>query len=33
VNSSTGGTQWWTLTPFGMVGFVVAWRNPRNPLG
>ena len=33
VNSSTGGTQWWTFTPFGVVGFVVAWRKPRNPLG
>jgi hypothetical protein len=33
VNSSTGGTQWWTLTPFGVVGFVVAWRKSRNPLG
>jgi hypothetical protein len=33
VNSSNGGTQWWTLTPFGVVGFVVAWRKPRNPLG
>jgi hypothetical protein len=33
VNSSTGGGQWWTYTPFGVVGFVVAWRKPRNPLG
>jgi hypothetical protein len=33
VNSSTGGTQWWTFTPFGVVGFVVAWRKPGNPLG
>ena len=33
VNSSTGGTQWWIFTPFGVVGFVVAWRKPRNPLG
>jgi hypothetical protein len=33
VNSSTGGPQWWTFTPFGVVGFVVAWRKPRNPLG
>jgi hypothetical protein len=33
VNSSTGGTQWWTFTPFGAVGFVVAWRKPGNPLG
>ena len=33
VNASTGGAQWWTYTPFGVVGFVVAWRKPRNPLG
>ena len=25
--------MWWTFTPFGVVGFVVAWRKPRNPLG
>jgi len=33
VNSSNQGPQWWTFTPFGVVGFVVAWRKPRNPLG
>jgi hypothetical protein len=33
VNSGTGGPMWWTFTPFGVVGFVVAWRKPRNPLG
>jgi hypothetical protein len=33
VNSGTGGPVWWTFTPFGVVGFVVAWRKPRNPLG
>jgi hypothetical protein len=33
VSSSTGSPQWWTFTPFGVVGFVVAWRKPRNPLG
>jgi hypothetical protein len=33
VNASTGGSPWWTFTPFGVVGFVVAWRKPRNPLG
>jgi hypothetical protein len=33
VNGSTGAPQWWTFTPFGVVGFVVAWRKPRNPLG
>ena len=33
VNAGTGGPMWWTFTPFGVVGFVVAWRKPRNPLG
>jgi len=33
VNSGTGGVVWWTSIPFGVVGFVVAWRKPRNPLG
>ena len=33
VNSSTGGGQWWTYAPFTVVGFVVAWRKPGNPLG
>jgi hypothetical protein len=33
VNTSTGGPPWWTFTPFGVVGFVVAWRKPGNPLG
>jgi hypothetical protein len=33
VNSSTGGPQWWIFTPFGVVGFVLAWRKSRNPLG
>ncbi len=33
VNSTVGGPQWWDFTPFGVVGFVVAWRKPRNPLG
>ena len=33
VNASNGGPQWWTFTPLGVVGFVVAWRKPRNPLG
>jgi len=33
VNSNTGGAQWWVFSPFGVVGFVVAWRKPRNPLG
>ena len=33
VNGSTGALPWWTFTPFGVVGFVVAWRKPPNPLG
>jgi hypothetical protein len=33
VNAGTGGPGWWTFSPFGVVGFVVAWRKPRNPLG
>jgi hypothetical protein len=33
VNASTGGPPWWEFAPFGVVGFVVAWRAPRNPLG
>jgi hypothetical protein len=33
VTSSTGGAQWLAFFPFGVVGFVVAWRKPRNPLG
>ena len=33
VSSGTGGPQWWTFSPFGVVGFVVAWRKPGNPLG
>jgi len=33
LNTSTGGVPWWTFAPFGVVGFVVAGRAPRNPLG
>ena len=33
VNASTGGPQWWTFAPFGLVGFVIAWRRPGNALG
>jgi len=33
VNGSTGVVPWWLFAPFGVVGFVVAWRRPRNPLG
>jgi hypothetical protein len=28
-----GGAPFWAFFPFGVVGFVVAWRRPRNPLG
>jgi hypothetical protein len=31
--TSTGSLPWWEFAPFGVVGFVVAWRNPRNPIG
>jgi hypothetical protein len=30
---SGGGLSAWAFLPFGVVGFVVAWRRPRNPLG
>ena len=33
VSANTGGPQWWVYAPFGVVGFVVAWRKPGNPLG
>jgi hypothetical protein len=33
VDASTGGPQWWTFAPFGVVGFVIAWRRPGNALG
>ena len=33
VNGSSGVVPWWLFAPFGVVGFVVAWRRPRNPLG
>jgi hypothetical protein len=33
VNSGTGGPEWWDFAPFGVAGFVVAWRKPGNPLG
>ena len=33
VNASTGGLPWWSFVPFAVVGFVVTWRRPRNPLG
>jgi MYXO-CTERM domain-containing protein len=33
VNTSSGGPPWWAVAPGGLVGFVVARRRPRNPLG
>jgi len=34
IPSGSGGGLWvWGLLPYGVVGFVVAWRRPRNPLG
>ena len=30
---SGGGAPLWAFLPFGVVGLVVAWRRPRNPLG
>jgi hypothetical protein len=34
IPSGSGGGLWfWGLLPFGVVGFAVAWRRPRNPLG
>ena len=33
LNSSGGSTPVWFSAAFGVVGLVVAWRKPRNPLG
>jgi hypothetical protein len=33
LNASTGSTPVWVTAPAGVVGFVVAWRKPGNPLG
>jgi hypothetical protein len=33
VDASTGGSPWWEFAPFGVVGFVMAWRRPGNALG
>ena len=34
IPTGSGGGLWvWGLLPYGVVGFVVAWRKPRNPLG
>ena len=30
---SSGGAPLWAFLPFGVVGFVLAWQRPRNPLG
>jgi hypothetical protein len=33
VNAGGGGTPFWEFGPFAVVGLVVAWWRPRNPLG
>jgi hypothetical protein len=33
VNGNAAGLPWWFIAPFAVVGFVVAWRRPGNPLG
>jgi hypothetical protein len=33
LNSSGGSVPVWISAPFAVVGFVVAWRRPGNPLG
>jgi hypothetical protein len=34
IPTGSGDGLWvWGLLPYGVVGFVVAWRRPRNPLG
>jgi len=33
MNAGSGGPPFWALVPFGVVGFVVAWRKPGNLLG
>jgi hypothetical protein len=33
VNAGSGGAPFWEFGPFAVVGFVVAWWRPRNPLG
>ena len=33
VNASGGSVPVWFSAAFGVAGFVVAWRKPRNPLG
>ena len=33
LNASGGSVPVWVVVPFGVVGLVVAWRRPGNPLG
>ncbi len=33
LNADTGSSPVWFSVPFALVGFVVAWRRPGNPLG
>jgi hypothetical protein len=33
VNAYGGGAPVWEFAPFAVVGFIVAWWRPRNPLG
>ena len=33
LNASIGSTPVWVTAPAAVVGFVVAWRRPGNPLG
>jgi hypothetical protein len=33
VNDTSGGPPIWLFGPFGLVGFIVVWRRPRNLLG
>jgi hypothetical protein len=33
LSATGGGPPIWLFGPFGLVGFVVAWRKPLNPLG
>jgi hypothetical protein len=33
VNAANGSLPVWISAPFAVVGFVLAWRNPGNPLG
>ena len=32
-NASGGSVPVWLVAPFGVIGLVVAWRRPGNPLG